>query len=91
MMVNIFSNLLLSLVINASVNFTSFLLFSDEPQRDAMDKIVYLPEANKRSETNELLGDMREDTRVLLYQFYQPFNSELAMLLEDDKFNYGLR
>ena len=54
-----------------------------------MAKITSQPIANRRR--NRDVGDMNEETRQLLYQFYKPFNEELAKLTGDEKLNYGIR
>ena len=56
-----------------------------------MKKIVGASKTNVRSEQNMKVGKMKEETRRILYDFYKPFNEELAELLGDEKFNYGLR
>ena len=56
-----------------------------------MKRILNLPKANVRSKTNVKIGDMYNETRQILYDFYRPFNAELAQMFGDEKLNYGLR
>ena len=65
------------------------VLFSDDPPDDVMAKIISRPIANRRR--NQTVGDMNDETRQLLYKFYQPFNEDLARLSGNENLNYGLR
>ena len=74
-----------------SVAHYRLLLFSDDPSADEMKKILTLPKANVRSKSNVKVGEMMEETRQILHEFYKPFNEELAQMAGDEKFNYGIR
>ena len=53
--------------------------------------MISLPKANVRSKTNAKVGNMFEETRQILFDFYRPFNEELAHMFGDEKLNYGIR
>ena len=55
-----------------------------------MKKMVSLENINVRNSQNLRVGEMMEETRKILYDFFKPFNEELARLAGDQKFNYGL-
>lgn len=61
-------------------------LFSGELSDSHLSKILSKKKANTRRMKDKLLGDMLPETRVLLNNFYRPFNKELATLLRDDQF-----
>ena len=55
-----------------------------------MKKMVSLENTNVRNSQNLRVGEMMEETRKILYDFFKPFNEEMARLSGDEKFNYGL-
>ena len=56
-----------------------------------MDKITKMDRSNTKGPRKEAIGSMKDETRNLLYEFYKPFNEELARLLHDQRFNFGIR
>ena len=73
------------------IKIFSVLFITDDPSPEEMKKILTLPKANVRSKSNVKVGEMKEETRQILYEFYRPFNEELAQMAGDEKFNYGIR
>lgn len=51
-----------------------------------MRSIAKLKVANKRKKADRTVGAMLNETRRLLNDFYEPYNQELADILDDDKF-----
>jgi N-acetylgalactosamine 4-sulfate 6-O-sulfotransferase len=51
-----------------------------------MRSIAKLKVANKRKKADRTVGAMLNETRRLLNEFYEPYNRELADMLDDDKF-----
>ncbi|KAJ8317755.1 hypothetical protein KUTeg_005659 [Tegillarca granosa] len=49
-------------------------------------EIFHAPVYNKRKHKDKLIGKMKNETRTLLNQFYEPYNKQLSQLLKDDKF-----
>jgi len=42
--------------------------------------------SNARKPQDKVLGDMRQDTRQVLTEFYRTYNEELATVLKDQKY-----
>nr|XP_022345100.1 carbohydrate sulfotransferase 15-like isoform X1 [Crassostrea virginica]XP_022345101.1 carbohydrate sulfotransferase 15-like isoform X1 [Crassostrea virginica] len=53
---------------------------------DQMRSIVKLKVANKRKKGDRSVGLMLNETRQLLNEFYEPYNQELADIMDDDQF-----
>ncbi|XP_063435826.1 carbohydrate sulfotransferase 15-like [Mytilus trossulus] len=45
--------------------------------------------SNTRSKEDRQIGDMSKKTRMLLQEFYHPFNKHLSILLNDNKYMWG--
>ncbi|XP_071171896.1 carbohydrate sulfotransferase 15-like [Mytilus edulis] len=45
--------------------------------------------SNTRSKEDRQIGDMSKKTRILLQEFYHPFNKRLSILLNDNKYMWG--
>ena len=65
--------------------------FSERLSDQKMDKITKMDRSNTKGPGKEAIGSMKDETRKLLYEFYKPFNEELARLLHDQRFNFGIR
>lgn len=48
--------------------------------------VLKTPIANKRKKKDKRVGKMREETKTILKEFYDPYNRELASLLGDNRF-----
>ena len=58
-----------------------------KPNLEELDKfLVTSKTAKMNSDLKDSVGEMLDETRDLLNEFYGPFNSELAKLLNDSKF-----
>ena len=51
-------------------------------------KIENKPKANTMKKTSNI-GHMKPETEVMLRQFFQPFNNELAELIGDDRYKWS--
>lgn len=49
-------------------------------------KIFNAPVSNKRKYKDTLIGKMKNETRTLLNEFYEPYNKQLSELLKDERF-----
>ena len=56
-----------------------------------MKQVVGLSKVNVNSKGHSRYGDMKNETRRVLYEFYKPFNEELASIIGEEKLNYGMQ
>lgn len=66
---------------------TDFLNIEPVP-RELAETILGTPQNSMNAKLRNLLA-MDENTRVMLERFYQPYNEELAKMLNDDRFLWG--
>ena len=67
------------------------LTISERLSDQKMAEITQMDRSNTRRTEQKAIGTMKDETRKLLYDFYKPFNDELARLLNDQRFNYDIR
>lgn len=68
------------------VNFSCNRIWTGSLDSDQMRSIVKLKVANKRKKGDRSVGLMLNETRQLLNEFYEPYNQELADIMDDDQF-----
>ena len=67
------------------------LTISERLSDQKMTEITQMDRSNTRTTEKKAVGTMKDETRKLLYDFYKPFNDELARLLNDQRFYYDIR
>lgn len=69
-----------------AIILAALVYFSGSLTKEEEEELLISPGMNSRKPEDKLIGGMHEETRVLLRQFYQEYNQELAQILGNTKF-----
>ncbi|XP_071098167.1 carbohydrate sulfotransferase 15-like [Haliotis cracherodii] len=64
-----------------------FLSLSKLSESEWMD-VLGETQINQRPKSSRNIGNMNNDTRTILEEFYEPYNQRLAQLLKDEKYSW---
>ena len=67
-------------------NFIFFRSPAAEISKESIEEFSQKRRMNERKPRNKKIGVVLPETKELLTSFYQPFNEDLAKLLQDEKY-----